>query len=568
MPPPVSFIDITSVPFSQLVTQAVFNVSNEVWFRYIAAAPIVLGTQTNAGGTFKAITTYYESDGSTIVKGPFSNSSGAFGNWAALLTANTYYIKVTRVGGGASDFDFTFTANTSPLDNYSPNDGDIIVNDDQNLAATVYDSSLNLLGYLSNIPGGEMGAMLPGSFSVWHDFYGVFHSTNKIAIFDDTMTYVTSVQCGVTGSNLPKFGIDIANDQIYVVDQTDELWVIDNTFTATDTGYFWPGDSPEAIAVSPDGTKIYWATRTNNANIHVLNVPAFTNGTDLYTIPGFTTSSDTICRTPNVLPGDMFCLPDGTVVFSWYDSSLLEDHIVAVTALGALTHSETYSDPVRVNHLAYIDADSAHIMVWLYTTAFFDTVRFGRYNISTGVIDNDVSFQAFEDGQNMLGTDKFGPSTSCTFLRIAGVTPPPTFGTITVMKTTLPGGLTQTFSFTAGGGLSPSSFDLIGDGDSQVFLSVPTGSGYSIVETPDDRYSTEYTVSNDPSNNNENITVDEDENVVVTVTNTLISSIGSGIYKIVPGANKRNDTLWNANTSGTTDVKIPNPFGTSGMIGS
>lgn len=40
---------------------------------------------------------------------------------------------------------------------------------------------------------------------------------------------------------------------------------------------------------------------------------------------------------------------------------------------------------------------------------------------------------------------------------------------------------------------------------------------------------------------------------------------GSGIYKIVPG--KHNDTLWNDDLTASFDVKIPNPFGKTGLIG-
>jgi hypothetical protein len=562
MPPPVSYIDITSVPFTRVVTQAEFNVASEIWFRYIAAAPITLGVQTNSGGTFTPRTLIADNAGTTIR----ALVTGVFGQWYPFTSANTYYIKIVRNGGGTSDFDFTFTANTLNLDVISLADGDILVNDDQNKPALLLDSAGTPKSYLTGIPGGEFGAVLPNSISVWHDKYSI-HGAGKIAVFDSSLTYITSVDCGLTGSNVPIFGIDIFNDRIYVVDQTDELWYIDNTGAATDTGYFWPGDSPAAIAVSPDGSKIYWVTRTNSDKVHVLNVPAYTNGADLYTIPGFTTGVDTICKTPNAHDGDMFCLPDGKVVFSWYESGTLTYHLVAVDSAGSLVHSEPFVDPDQIDHLAYIDADSAHILIWLYTTSVLDTGRFGRINLTTGVIDQDFTSDLFEDGVNMIGTDKFGPSTSCTFVRLAVSTPPPVTGTIQVVKATQPSGLTQTFSFAAGGGLSPTTFDLIGDTDDQTFLLVPVGSGYSIVEDANSLYDTTYTVSNDPDNDNENITVAEDEIVIVTVTNVLKSAIGGGIYKIDPQAQKRNDTLWNANTTGTTDVKIPDPFGTTGFIG-
>ena len=101
---------------------------------------------------------------------------------------------------------------------------------------------------------------------------------------------------------------------------------------------------------------------------------------------------------------------------------------------------------------------------------------------------------------------------------------------------------------------------MAGDGDSQNFLLVAAGNSYSIEETPEAGYVTTYEISNDSPINN--ITVEEDEVVIVTVTN--VAQVTGGIYKIVPG--KRNDTLWNEDGSETI-VKIPGPFGTGGYLG-
>src|SRR5262245_34067896 len=99
MPPPSAYIDITSIPFSRTVTQAEFNggtfgnTTNEVWFRYIAATPIVLGMRTDSGGTFVPRTRVFESDGSTAVD-PLR--TGTAGQWSALTAAATYYIQIVR----------------------------------------------------------------------------------------------------------------------------------------------------------------------------------------------------------------------------------------------------------------------------------------------------------------------------------------------------------------------------------------------------------------------------------------------------------------------------------------
>jgi len=56
---------------------------------------------------------------------------------------------------------------------------------------------------------------------------------------------------------------------------------------------------------------------------------------------------------------------------------------------------------------------------------------------------------------------------------------------------------------------------------------------------------------------------------ILILTNEIIPppppNITSGIYKLVPG--KHQDTLWNENFEGTTDVKIPNPKARIGYVG-
>src|SRR3990167_1285218 len=138
-----------------------------------------------------------------------------------------------------------------------------------------------------------------------------------------------------------------------------------------------------------------------------------------------------------------------------------------------------------------------------------------------------------------------------------------TTGTIIVNKITIPSTDTQSFAFTAGGGLAPGSFNLV-NGGQQIFSGITPGSGYSIIETPNTLYLTEYDVSDGSPNTN--IDVAENETVVVTVTNTRLSSQYSGIYRIVPA--KRQDTLWVSPEERTTvDVKIPDPYVRLPLIG-
>src|SRR3954463_11090554 len=97
--------DITSVPYSQTVPQATFNASNQVIFRFTSAVKTMLGFRANSGGTFAPRQSVLANDGTTVLQ---AAQSGTGGHHYFMLTPDTFYIKVTRNGGGASDFDFTF----------------------------------------------------------------------------------------------------------------------------------------------------------------------------------------------------------------------------------------------------------------------------------------------------------------------------------------------------------------------------------------------------------------------------------------------------------------------------
>lgn len=561
MPVPASFIDITSDPFTQLVTQSMFNVDEEQWFRYVGLIPITIGTQTTSGGTFVPDTLFYESDGTTLLKD--NTGSASFGQWVALESINTYYIKIKRHGGGPSNSDFTFNFATAPLNSLgSIATGDLIINDDQNLAAVIVSSLGVLKTFVSSIPGGEMGAILPSNVTVWQDFYGKYSLANRIAAFNLSFTYLGSVAAGITFTNFPKFAIDKANNQFYVINQLDELWTISATGVAAYTGFDLPGVATQAIAVSADGNTLYFAHKSQDGIIHTVDLNTLTLGADFYTIPGFVNGTDEICRTFfGGFPGDMFSLDDGGFVFWWYDVSAGHYWVVYLDNTGTLIHSTSIT---RIDHLAYINGDSAHILLWQFTNDSISEGKFSRLTLATGVLDNDFTQDLFFNGINTKGTGKFGISNSCTFLRVQdSVAPPGGSGTIQVVKVTSPPGITQSFSLSAGGGLSPTDFNLNGDGAQQVFTLVPIGDGYSIEETPNSSYETTYVVSNDSPI--DNISVEEDEIVVVTVTNRALGAEASGIYKLVPG--KRNDTLWTDDFQDTDIVKIPQPFAKTAMLG-
>jgi hypothetical protein len=99
-------------------------------------------------------------------------------------------------------------------------------------------------------------------------------------------------------------------------------------------------------------------------------------------------------------------------------------------------------------------------------------------------------------------------------------------GTIVVRKDAVPDD-PQDFSFTAGGGLSPASFQLDDDADStlpgtRTFADVPVGSGYSISEASVSGWEQTSATCDDGSSPS-NITVSQGETVTCTFTNTKLN---------------------------------------------
>lgn len=421
MPPPAAFIDITSIPFSRTVTQAEFNGGtfgdnpNEVFFRYVATVPEVLGFQTDSGGTFVPRTTVYESDGSTEVDPARTGSNGM---WSPLLAAGTYYIKIIRNGTGSSDFDFTAEFDTFLLDDVTLEPGDRIINDDQDRPGVVIAADGTIKSFVSTVPGGEMGAILPSGVSIWHDRYGRL-GTDKLAVLDANLQYIGGANAGLIGTNKPILATD--GTQFYVFNQGGALWTVSAAAVEADTGYESPLslDLPWAMAVDHDGTTLYWLTEDEEGTIHTVNLGSFVDGADFYTIPGFDAGNDKFARTANTHPGELLWLDDGSLVTYWFDASALEFHLIHISASGSLLHDIVFEDPTQIDHIARILGDSTGVLIWLYTTIGLDTGHFGRITFSTELITDDFTKPLFEAGVNMQtgGTVKFGISTSCTMLR-------------------------------------------------------------------------------------------------------------------------------------------------------
>lgn len=571
MPAPPSFIDIVpAFPFIRTVTQAEFNggtfggVANEVWFRFVTATDIVLGMYANKGGTFKPNWSVRQSDGTTVIKAVSFSFNISF---YVILSPGTYYIQITRNGGGVSNFDFTSQFDIRPLEpNFVIPIPALVINDDaQPFPAAILNLNGTVVGFTRQIPAGEIGGILPSGTSLWHDRFGMKGAVDTFALVDKTLTYISSVNTGEGHAQFPR--ITNSNTNFYIVDGNDgtiqriSALGISSGIIAT-----LPVANPSTIGVTADGSIMYWADGYRTAGgpdpvIHRYNLLTDTPLSDFYTIPASSLHQCKIAITPNNFPGDLIVLTDGSVVTWYYDVTLDNYNIIHISSLGVLLHMYTYevTDPYYyIDHLARPNTLSDSIYIWRLDTNFIASGKFGTLDLSTGIISPIFNKSLFSEGENLVQDDStlHSASESCTMVILLGN------GTIQVIKNTVPSGSTQAFNFVAGGGLTPSSFTLL-DTDEQDFNDLTPGDGYSIVEDSVSDFGISYNVSNGSPNTD--ITVAAGETVVVTVTNTLTANTKSGIYKIEPG--KRNDTLWLEGFEGTEDVKIPDPSYRTSFIG-
>lgn len=413
--PPASFIDIDSIPFSRTVTQAEFNVANEIWFRFVTAEETILGGFTNSGGTFLPNTRIFESDGSTLI------ISYPDSGWWYQLAAGTYYIRVTRQGGGASNFDFTSNFKTAELNPAGITDGSYLIPDDHSnqLAATVYERDGDLLGFFDAIPTGEIGDALPSGHILLHDRFGRY-AADSVVLFDPDLSLIdTIVPSPSLGGNWPR----IVNDgtSFYVINSGTVNWgdifKIEIDGSIAQVGTIPLVDNLVSAGISRDGDIVYW-TETESAVIKRYRISTDQQLSDLYTIPSFNTSEDEMATSPNFNPGEIIVLGDDSLVTWWTDWSEEKDFIVHIASDGTLLNTVEYDHPTRVNHIHYsggVNPDA--ISIWFFLDDNISEGRIAELDLNAGTLSNSFDTDLFYEGSNAsLDPNEFGPSNSCPFV--------------------------------------------------------------------------------------------------------------------------------------------------------
>lgn len=441
MPPPVSYLDITPLPYSRVITQAEFNggtfgaLVNQVWFRFVTASSVALGLHANTGGTVHLQLQIFASNGTTLIQGSSTRA------WWHPLDAGTYYVKCSNVSGGASDFDFTVDFSTVPRNEPIPTTPHLVINDDTNIsfgttsrpAAVIDTTTGEVIGFVDAIPNGESGSVLPTGISLWSDRFSV--SGSQLVLLDEalgTIAALTPTQPFADGPNTSLPIITSDGTKFYVVDpDTGKVHTVaaDGTFTQN------VADLGEAVdygaGVSRDGTILYYAPGTDVIKRWNLSLDVALS--DLATIAG----ADWIAFTDqNNNHGEMLVMADGTIATNYKD--LGTTHIVHIASSGSIINDWSFSSSTHaINHLAYVDfeGDSTGIYVWLFdVSSFGDFGTLNRFDLTTGTFTSIVTTDLFSAGINLkmqggAETDQaFGPSNSCAMLSMSGaavVEPPP-----------------------------------------------------------------------------------------------------------------------------------------------
>lgn len=418
MPPPPSFIDVTAVPFSQLVTQAEFNAgtyggtANETWLRYVASERLAIGVHSDKGGNYVPRIGIYESDGSTLLK-QWDNSAGAY----QIVDAGTYYIRVRDTGGTSINFDFTISVNTAEVGIIPPENGYIINDDAEGFPASVFNSSGTFLGFIETIPAGEIGAILPNGYSLWHDRF--LASGFPLVLLNPSFQVVSSfdlpVGLGVAFPIITHDGTDFwvinqTNDSVYSVGTDGTIGSAKGPLVS-DLGA--GSTSPVAAAVTAAGV-MYWANALNDPNIYKYDLVGDVALANLYQVPALVLNSGQIARTPNNHPGDIALQSDGSIV-TWYeDDTAGEDVLIHVSSAGALLNSYQFTLD-SIDHLSLSPADPDRIIVWFFENGAA-TGNFQDLVLATGLPASEFDLELFSEGVNLFGSTMFGPSASCTIV--------------------------------------------------------------------------------------------------------------------------------------------------------
>lgn len=444
MPPPASAIPISTNPFSVVVSAADFNagtfsdgVANEAWLKLTNAARLAFGIYTNNDNVFFPTMVVFKSDGTTIVKSQGLGASAKKGAlWADVALADApHYVRIRKNPVGASAFDFTFQSKTVPIDGFTVDTDDLIINDDTSpFPAAVISRTGTHKGFLTVYPAGEIAASLPGGASLVHDRFNKYGGGNGAVVLisgKPNPAFVMNVTGFLFGNTFPSnFPSITANDtDFYLLDRQRDFGTGYHVYKVTSAGVvthlgaivspFGEAANHIALGVNMAGTVLYFATAASGDNhLHKWNLSPFAYGGTLYDAPAL--NGGAMCQTLNFHPGDILSLPDDSVVF-WHQDGTFPNQdttFVHVSAAGVTLHTKVIAGNLGginnggrwPDHLTRLGTDSAAVKIWLQDAdVFFAAGEWFTWTLATGAEGEHFRYDLFNSA-NGLRTGANGTS--------------------------------------------------------------------------------------------------------------------------------------------------------------
>lgn len=546
---PETAIDITSLPFSttQQVDDGAGNIYT-VWYKFTPSETMEFGGLFSANGNFTALTQVFSPSNTQLHFGDPTIIDGASSAPFELPFngGQTYYFKINNADYFGGDailtiicLEFT-TAFPIPA-------GSIAKNNDESLDVFKFpiifaDPNVDntIIGFVQGpIPTGEHGDVLKTGVSLLanaSDGTATLFSQNYSVISVIHLNTITDYTGLTSNSGQDRFWVtyvdkDTANANIISINPDG------TTGVARDMGS--PIDIV-AIAVNAAETYLYYRVESDN---HIKRWDLISN-IDL--------GNFIDVGLPNLLTTELLCLVGGDII-TGYSVSL------TVASARAYNSSGTFVNEFQVPaHSAALirlargqdDTTTAWIMVGADPTHatpnifyefrisdFTQVKQFTNTPYNTGVWADITGFPP--DPADFV---RWGLSVSCPFWITRTDYSGPT-AIIVVGKGSNP--------------LAPGNFTVTGPNGTIVlttdtYTQIPVAAGtYSIVETLQIAYLTQYYVSNDPViNDNTAVVVNDGDLIDVVIINLLSTDLG-GLYQLTPGL--KHDIL--RNQDGTTELK-------------
>lgn len=315
----------------------------------------------------------------------------------------TYYIRFQKNAGNPTPAVLTIAAQDAPTGALAA--GMIASNDDvDGMPLSIIDAAgpdATVITYIQGVVAGESVALLDDGTTALVDKFN-----NQVVIYDTSFAVVGTVPTGyasavLTSDRTDTFYVTVKSGSNFVIQTFDAT----GTVSATSSTVGAYTDAPEAIAVNPAGTILYYFKNSG--------VSATIKRWDL---PGDVALSNLV--TTGALLRDMFVLSDTTIIVA----DLVNDLFKQYSAAGALTNS--FAATSRSGDRITRGATEATVWLWNKISVGDGQETFTEYTLASGaVVGTPIDGYLYSAGGALASnltpplTDSqaFGNSESCPF---------------------------------------------------------------------------------------------------------------------------------------------------------